>query len=140
MATKKKTPAKKPAADKKKAPAQKAKASPQTPPVAAGAKASAKATQKAKDGKAATQAKQGQPKAKAKKASGLDAAARVLAESKKPLNAKEIMKAAFAKGYWKSEGATPHATIYSAVIREIAAKGKDARFKKAGRGKFKANK
>jgi len=138
MTTKKKTPAKKPAADKKKAPAEKAKTSPQTPPVATGAKAPAKAAQKAKDAKAATRAKQGQQKAK--RPSGLDAAARVLAESKKPLNAKEIVEAAFAKGYWKSKGATPHATIYSAVIREITAKGKNARFKKAGRGKFKTNK
>ncbi len=41
------------------------------------------------------------------------------------------------KGYWKSPGGlTPHATLYSAIIREIKVKGKEARFKKADRGKF----
>ena len=75
----------------------------------------------------------------AKKASGLDAAARVLAWAKKPMGVREIIKVAFSKGYWKSDGKTPHATIYSAIIREIVAKGKDARFKKTARGKFAAN-
>ena len=40
------------------------------------------------------------------------------------------------RGLWKTSGKTPAATIYSAIIREIAAKGKDARFKKVDRGKF----
>jgi hypothetical protein len=31
------------------------------------------------------------------------------------------------------------ATVYSAIIRELAAKGKDARFRKTGRGQFAAN-
>ena len=75
----------------------------------------------------------------AKKPSGLDAAARVLAESKEPMTCREIVETAFEKGYWKSDGKTPHATVYSAIIREIAAKGKDARFKKAERGKFVIN-
>ena len=52
---------------------------------------------------------------------------------------KEIVEIAFQKGYWKSGGKTPHATVYSAIIREIAARKKDARFKKVGRGKFTAN-
>jgi len=47
---------------------------------------------------------------------------------------------AFEKGYWKSDGATPWATIYSAMIREIAAKGKESRFKKVDRGRFAVNK
>ena len=34
---------------------------------------------------------------------------------------------------------TPHATLYSAMLREISTKGKDARFKKTERGKFAAN-
>jgi hypothetical protein len=125
-----------------------------TPPTAAGdAKAPAKATTKAKPKKPATRAKQGGQKASkagkpkpdakpkaAKRPSGLDAAARVLAESKEPMGVREIVKVAFAKGYWKSDGQTPHATIYSSLIREIAAKGKDARFKKTGRGRFTVNK
>ena len=101
------------------------------------AKRAAGAAKPAKDAKVATRAKQGKPKAN--RPSGLNAAARVLAESKKPLNAKEIVEIAFAKGYWKSSGKTPHATVYSAMIREIAAKGKEARFKKTERGKFARN-
>ena len=52
-------------------------------------------------------------------------------------SAKEMIEAAEAKGYWKSPGGkTPHATLYSAIIREIKAKGAEARFRKADRGKF----
>ena len=74
---------------------------------------------------------------KEKRMSGLDAAAKVLAESGEPMTAKEMIEAAEAKGYWKSPGGkTPHATVYSAIIREIAAKASEARFRKAERGKF----
>ena len=42
-----------------------------------------------------------------------------------------------AKGYWKSPGGkTPHATLYSAILREIQKKGKESRFQKVERGKF----
>lgn len=75
-------------------------------------------------------------KAPAKPMSGLDAAAKVLSTAKEPMNAKQIVEAAMATGLWTSSGATPWATIYSAMIREIAAKGKDARFKKVERGRF----
>jgi len=33
-------------------------------------------------------------------------------------------------------GQTPHATLYSAILREIAKKGKESRFTKTERGKF----
>ena len=46
------------------------------------------------------------------------------------------MKAMFENGYWKSEGKTPAATIYSAILREIQRKGDASRFRKTGRGKF----
>ena len=70
----------------------------------------------------------------------LEAAARVLAESDEPLNAKQMIEAITAKGYWSSPaGKTPHATLYSAIVREIAVKGGDARFRKTGRGQFAAN-
>jgi predicted SpoU family rRNA methylase len=72
--------------------------------------------------------------------SGLDAAARVLEEAGEPLNVKQIVEAAEAKGYWKSPGGkTPHATIFSAIIREIAKKGSESRFRKAERGTFERN-
>jgi hypothetical protein len=74
---------------------------------------------------------------KEKKTSALDAAAKVLGEKGEPMNCQELIKAMSEKGYWKSPGGlTPHATLYSALIREIKVKGKEARFKKADRGKF----
>ena len=74
---------------------------------------------------------------KEKRMSGLDAAAKVLEESGQPMTAKEMVEAAETKGYWKSPGGkTPHATVYSAITREIKAKGKESRFSKADRGKF----
>ena len=71
------------------------------------------------------------------KISGLDAAAKVLAESREPMRTKEIVEQMAAKGYWSSPaGKTPQATIYSAMLREIRKKGKDARFTKTQRGRF----
>ena len=76
---------------------------------------------------------------KEKKVSAIDAAAQVLAASKEPMNAKEMIEAMATQKLWTSPGgATPHATLYSAIIREIAAKGKEARFVKTERGKFAA--
>ena len=78
--------------------------------------------------------------AKPKKLSALDAAAKVLAESKEPLNTREMIEAMAKKGLWTSPGgATPWATLYSALSREIGAKGKDARFKMVDRGQFAFN-
>ena len=69
--------------------------------------------------------------------SALDAAAKVLADTKKAMTVKEMIEAMAAKGYWRSPGgATPSATLYSALLRELNSKGKDARFKKTARGKF----
>ena len=118
MAAKKTTTKK--ATSRKQAPAKKApgkKASTKKP---AAKKTPAKAAKKTKD-----------------KMSGLDAAAKVLAESREPMRAQEIVEQMEAKGYWKSPGGqTPHATIYAAMLREIQTKGKDARFKKTERGLF----
>jgi len=78
-----------------------------------------------------------QRKAKAKRTSALEAAARVLEEAGQPMSAPQIVAAAEQKGYWRSPaGKTPERTLYAAIIREIAAKGKDARFRKTERGKF----
>ncbi len=73
---------------------------------------------------------------KAKRPSGLDAAAQVLADAGEPLGTKEMVERMLAKGLWKTNGKTPAATIYSAIIREIATKGDAARFRKVARGKF----
>ena len=85
------------------------------------------------DGAKATKAK----KEKVKKVSAIDAAARVLGEAKEPMTCLEMIKTMAEKGYWTSPGgATPHATLYAAILREIKVKGKDARFAKTERGKF----
>jgi hypothetical protein len=75
-----------------------------------------------------------------RKLSAIDAAAKVLADSAEPMNAKQMIEAMAAKGLWTSPGGkTPHATLYSAILREIATKGNEARFKKTDRGQFAAN-
>src|SRR5579872_796726 len=87
------------------------------------------------------------PRAKAPKAktadgklSCIDAAAKVLAEAKEPMTTKAMIEQMAAKGYWSSpNGQTPAATLYSAILREIKTKGKEARFKKEDRGLFAIN-
>ena len=52
---------------------------------------------------------------------------------------KAIVETAAQKGWWKSDAATPAATVYAAIIREIATKGEKARFERgAKRGTFQA--
>ena len=70
------------------------------------------------------------------KPGGLSAAIRVLEEAGEPLDCKNMVNLMLGKGYWKTDGKTPSATIYSAIIREIKEKGADARFRKTQRGKF----
>ena len=73
---------------------------------------------------------------KKKRSTGLDAAAAVLADADEPLGCKQIVERMLAQGLWQTGGKTPWATIYSSITREIATKGKDARFRKVTRGKF----
>ena len=85
-------------------------------------------------------AKPRQPK-NAGKLSQLDAAVKVLTESGEPMTTKAMIEAMAAQGYWTSPGgATPWATLYSALIREIANKGDESRFTKVERGQFALNK
>jgi len=91
----------------------------------------------------AADAKGRQKKAKVAKPKGerkggaLDAAVQVLkTASGGPLGCKEMVERMLAKGLWKTNGRTPQATLHAAIIREVAAKGKDARFHKTGRGQF----
>jgi hypothetical protein len=75
-----------------------------------------------------------------KRMSAIDAAAKVLAETGEPMNAKQLIDTIVSGGYWTSPaGKTPHATLYSAILREISAKGANSRFKKTERGKFATN-
>jgi len=95
------------------------------------------APQDAKPARKRKAAKAAEPKPK--RFSALDAAAQILAASDTPMRAKEMIAAMEAKGLWKSPGGkTPEATLYAAIIREIAAKGDKARFKKHERGVFVA--
>lgn len=112
--------------------------SPTTPAAAKAAKnGKAKAAPKAKPAKTPKAPKP----AKAKKVSCLDAAAQVLAGSKVPMRATEMVAEMEKKSLWTSPGGkTPEATLYAAIIREIAAKGTAARFKKHERGVFVAGK
>jgi len=74
---------------------------------------------------------------KPQKLSALDAAARVLEETGEKMTCKEMIDAMAAKGYWTSPGGqTPDRTLYAAIIKEIATKGKESRFKKTEPGKF----
>jgi hypothetical protein len=76
-------------------------------------------------------------KAREKKPGCLDGAVQVLKTAGGgPLGCKEMVERMLAKGLWKTNGRTPQATLYAAIIREIAAKGKDARFHKTDRGQF----
>jgi hypothetical protein len=86
------------------------------------------------------------PKRVAKKAEGqepkrlsaLAAAHKVLCEATEPLNVQQMIEAMTTKGYWTSPGGkTPHATLYSAILRELA-KGEASRFVKTDRGRFVA--
>jgi len=79
--------------------------------------------------------------AKPKRVSALDAAAQVLQTSGVAMNSKEMIAALLEQGLWTSpNGKTPHATLYSAILREIGHKGEAARFRKGerGRGEFNA--
>ncbi len=84
-----------------------------------------KPTKKASSKKSATNTKNSAKEARGQeKISALDAAAQVLADSKQPMTTKEmIQQMAVKKLRTSPDGATPHATLYSAILREINAKG-----------------
>lgn len=71
--------------------------------------------------------------------SGLDVAATMLKHAGTPMKCKDMVEEMIAKRLWTTNGKTPSATIYAAIIREIAEKGKDARFAKVDRGSFAFN-
>ena len=66
----------------------------------------------------------------------LNLAAGVLETFGEPMDCKAIVDRVLEQGQWHTKGKTPAATLYSAIIREIAAKGSQARFRKVERGKF----
>jgi hypothetical protein len=94
-----------------------------------------KAVKAAEEGRKAKKAKAAKPKGE-RKPGILTLAADVLKDAKAPMDCKAIVEKVLAKGQWQTKGKTPAATLYSAIIREIAVKGKDARFRKTDRGMF----
>ncbi len=76
---------------------------------------------------------------KPKRISGVTAAFMVLADAGKELGVKKIVEIAGEKGWWKSTAATPQATVYAAIIREIGTKADKSRFQRGKRrGTFRA--
>jgi len=89
----------------------------------------------AKEGLRAKKAKAGKAKG-GRKPGILTLAVDVLKDAKAPMDCKAVVEKVLAKGLWQTKGKTPAATLYAAIIREIAAKGKEARFHKTDRGMF----
>lgn len=116
--------------------------------------AAAKQAPRAKKGKkATTKAKTPKPRATGKRGAAtgktggdkpmscLTAAVQVLKDRKAkegPLSCPEMITRMLGRKYWRPVrgGKTPAATLYSAILREIANKGKASRFLKTSRGKF----
>jgi hypothetical protein len=101
------------------------------------------ATTKTKAAKKTSTKAKGTAKAKAdaapKKPSCLDAAAQVLKDAKEPMQVRAMVTAMKEKGLWTSDAATPWATLYSAILREIKTRKGESRFKKTDRGHFALN-
>jgi len=113
----------------------KTKKAPRAKTAATPAKGKTKTTGRTTTAKATTRAKSGGDKT-GKGIGILDAAAQILAKAKEPMGCKDLVEQAIAGGLWSTSGRTPSSTLYAALIREIANKGKDARFEKVDRGRF----
>ncbi|XZE56673.1 winged helix-turn-helix domain-containing protein [Planctomycetaceae bacterium SH139] len=71
-----------------------------------------------------------------KKLSCVKAALQVLESSGEPMNAQEMITAMIEQNLWESPGGkTPHATLYSAILRDLK-RGDESRFVKTERGRF----
>lgn len=71
-----------------------------------------------------------------KKLSCVKAALQVLEAADQPMNAKEMIEAMVEQNLWESPGGkTPHATLYSAILRDLK-NGDESRFVKTERGRF----
>lgn len=87
-----------------------------------------------------TRTKKARPEPKPKKVSALDAAAKVLATTGEPMTTKAMIEAMTERGLWTNPGGkTPQATLYAAILREVATKGTKARFRKTAPGHFAFN-
>lgn len=97
-------------------------------------RAAATSPPKAADSQPGQRSKQSAAKSSGRM-SALEAAARVLAETKKPMSCAELVVQMQTRGYWQSPaGKTPAATLYSAILRDL--RNTPSRFQKTGRGRF----
>jgi restriction system protein len=64
--------------------------------------------------------------------SALSAAERVLRETGSPVNYREIARVALDRGYWKSSGKTPWATVGAQLYEDIRKRGSASRFIQTG--------
>ena len=80
-------------------------------------------------------------KKRAGRMSQLEAAAKVLAEARRPMSCPEMVEVMREKGYWSSPaGKTPASTLHASLLRQIQKHGAQARFRKVERGKFELRK
>lgn len=94
-------------------------------------------TAKAKPATAKRSKRHVAPATPAKKLSQIEAAVEVLKTVAEPMTCKAMVEAMLEKKLWASPaGRTPEATLYASILRELATKGKDARFVKAAPGRF----
>lgn len=71
-----------------------------------------------------------------KKLSCVKAALQVLETAGEPMNSQEMISAMVEQNLWESPGGkTPHATLYSAILRDLK-RGDESRFVKTERGRF----
>ena len=78
----------------------------------------------------------GPGKEKARKLSLVDAAIQVMRETGKPMTCQEVVDVVLSRKLWHGKSETPAATLYSLILRDIQKGGRDAQFKKVGRGHF----
>ena len=72
-----------------------------------------------------------------RKLSLVNAAAAVLDRSDEPMTVRRMIDAAKEQKLWEpGAGKPPEQTLYSAILREITAKGESSRFVKSARGLF----
>ena len=68
-----------------------------------------------------------------------DIAYQILKETGKPLHSKEITKIALDRGWLKTAGKTPEATMNAQLVIDVNSKGELSRFKKTGPSMFALN-
>ena len=101
--------------------------------------ATKKATKPAAKKTTKSTAPQTAPAQPEKKLSLLSAALEVLKSDDAALTTKQMVEHAKARNLWTpGAGKTPEQTLYSAIMREIKAKGDASRFVKDARGHFRA--